>query len=69
MKSADSYELGELEQNLPTSREDILAMRSAREAHRLSLEEYLAFLASFPPPGMSALRVRKGPSGSKPFEL
>jgi hypothetical protein len=69
MKSAKSYELFDLEQDLPTSREDILALRRAREVHGLSFAGYLEFLANFAPLSLPALRARKGPAGIKPFEL
>ncbi len=69
MKSANSNKLVNLEQDLPTSREDILALRLARECRRLSFEDYLAFLASFPPVSMDELRARKGPAGDKSFEI
>jgi hypothetical protein len=69
MKSADSYKLADLEHDLPTTREDVLAMRRARESQPLNLAAYLEFLATFPPPSITALRARKGPAGVKPFEL
>jgi len=69
MKSASSCKLLDLERDLPTTSEDVLAMRRARESQPLNLAAYLEFLASFPPSPMSALRARKGPAGLKPFEL
>jgi hypothetical protein len=69
MKSANSCRLLDLERDLPTTPEDILAMRRARESQPLNLAAYLEFLASFPPPSIAALRARKGPAGVKPFEL
>ncbi|MGA2262730.1 MAG: hypothetical protein ABSH28_15015 [Acidobacteriota bacterium] len=69
MTSAKSYKLLDLEQDLPTSREDILALRRARGVRWLSFAGYLEFLANFAPLSLPALRARKGPAGSKPFEL
>lgn len=69
MKSAKSYKLLDLEQDLPTSREDVLALRRARGGRRLSFAGYLEFLANFAPLSLPALRARKGPAGIKPFEL
>ena len=59
----------DLETDLPTSQEDVLALRKAREHPPLSFAEYLDFLANFTPPPNYVLRARKGPSGIKPFEL
>jgi hypothetical protein len=69
MKSADSYKLLDLERDLPTTAEDILGLRRAREFQPMNVAAYLEFLASFPPPSMTALRARKGPTGTKPFQL
>jgi hypothetical protein len=69
MKSAKSYKWLDLEQDLPTSREDILALRRARGVRRLNFAGYLEFLANLAPLSLPALRARKGPAGIKPFEL
>ncbi len=69
MNSSDSCRLLNLEHDLPTTREDVLALRRARHSGRMNFEQYLEFLANFPPPTPSALRARKGPTGDKPFEL
>jgi len=69
MKSANSYKWLDLDHDLPTSREDIAALRRARTPRLLSLAAYLEFLGHFAPPSVSVLRARKGPGGPKPFEL
>ncbi len=69
MKSASSYEMLEWERDIPTTREDVLALRRAREIRPLTFEQYLAFLASFASPSHAELRARKGPSGPAPFDL
>ena len=69
MKSADSCKGVNLEQDLPTTREDVLGLRLARQSCRLSFEEYLDFLTNFVPLTADALRARKDPSGNQPFEL
>ena len=69
MKSGKSYKLLDLQRDLPTNPEDVIALRRAREAGTLSFEEYLEFLAKFPPLSIPELRSRKGPAGITPFEL
>jgi hypothetical protein len=69
MKSKNSYELLDLNLGLPTTQEDILALRRARKAKSLSFAAYLKFLANFAPPSATVLRARSGPAGIKPFEL
>jgi hypothetical protein len=69
MKSKNSYEFIDLNRGLPTTKEDILALRRARKAETLSFAGYLKFLANFAPPSATALRARNGPAGITPFEL
>jgi len=69
MKSSSSFRLLDLEHDLPTTREDVLALRKARESRPLTFAAYLEFLGNFTPPPISELRARKGPTGSRPFEL
>lgn len=59
----------DLDRDLPTSEEDIVALRQARKDSVCDLKTYLEFLARFPAPSLQELRTRKGPAGSKPFEL
>jgi hypothetical protein len=69
MKSSSFCKLTDLENDLPTSREDILALRRSREPRLPSFAAYLDFLANFTPPPTAELRARRGPAGGKPFEL
>jgi hypothetical protein len=69
MKSEKSYSILDLNNDLPTSPGDILALKRVRQAQRLSFDSYLEFLTSFAPLSPEELRTRKGPFGLKPFEL
>jgi hypothetical protein len=69
MKSANSYKLLDLERDIPTTREDVIAMRRVWPCRHLSFKDYLEFLATFPQVASDTLRARKHPSGAKPFEL
>ncbi len=69
MKSRKPSRLLDLERDLPTSAEDIVALRQVRNDTIQDITTYIAFLASFPPAPRSELAVRKGPSGLEPFEL
>jgi hypothetical protein len=60
----------DLERGLVTTDEDVAALRRARAAaQRMSMAEYLDFLASFPDEDPARLRLRRGPGGSEPFTL
>jgi len=66
--SSNSPEPLDLERDLPTSVEDVAALRRIRESRRLPFAEYLRFLSRLPgPPG--AARRRKTHEGREPFEL
>lgn len=68
MSSPGRPELLDLERDLPTTPEDVAALRRAREVVRLDSTGYLRFLASLPAtPGLD-LRNRRGPRG-EPFDL
>jgi hypothetical protein len=69
MKSKKSLRLLDLDRDLPTTAADIFALRQARRDKFNDLRSYLEFLSLFPEPSASALSERKGPAGSKPFEL
>jgi hypothetical protein len=69
MKSEKSYRLLDLQSDPPTNREDVIALRRAREAGKLSFSAYLEFLSNFPQPSVAKLRSRRGPTGIRPFEL
>ena len=69
MKSANSSKLLDLEHDLPTTWEDVIALRRVQPSQLLSFADYLGFLAKLPQVSGGALRTRKHPSGTKPFEL
>jgi hypothetical protein len=68
MRSSDSSEPLDLERGLPVSPEDVAAQHRLRAPSASSLEEYLAWLTSLPPPTHEALKARPGPRG-EPFVL
>lgn len=59
----------DLDRDLPTTREDVAALRLARRTGTLDPEGYLEFLSRLPPAAASALRARPGPRGEAPFDL
>ena len=67
--SNDSPKALDLERDLPTTAEDVAALKRLRGIPRLDGEGYLRFLASFEPPSHAELRSRKGPWGEEPFSL
>jgi len=69
MKSSNSSELLDLKHDLPTTWEDVTALRRVQPSQRLSFADYIEFLARLPQASSHALRARKHPSGAKPFEL
>jgi hypothetical protein len=69
MKFKESSKLLDLDRDLPTNAEDIVALRQARKVDITDLKTYFEFLACFPAPSTEELRARKGPRGPKPFEL
>ena len=59
----------DLERDLPTTREDVEALRRAREeSGRLTPEEFEALLEAAGHAPVEELRKRRGPRGA-PFEL
>jgi hypothetical protein len=70
MRSPHDLELTELERDLPTTAEDVAALRRARaQARRMDLDAYLAFLEAFDDPPVEVLRARGTHEGAEPFEL
>jgi hypothetical protein len=70
MRSPNGLELTELERDLPTTAEDVAALRRARSmSHRMDLDAYLAFLEALGPAPVEALRARGTHEGAEPFEL
>jgi hypothetical protein len=68
MKSKTESDLLDLETAIPTTEEDIRALRRTRFP-TLDFEAYLDFLESFDDPAPAVLAHRKGPGGSEKFEL
>lgn len=70
MRSPNGLELTELERDLPTTAEDVAALRRARaQAGRMTLDEYFAFLEAFGDTPVEVLRARGTHEGAEPFEL
>ncbi len=70
MRSSDPTEPPlDLERDLPTTREDIAALRRLRRQPPMDLETYFRFLAGFPAATVAELAARRGPRGPEPFEL
>jgi hypothetical protein len=69
MKSKKSSRLLDLDRDLPTTAVDICALRQARMDGIQDLKSYFDFLSCFSEPSTPPLSERKGPAGSKPFEL
>ena len=70
MKSSDpsSLEL-DLERDLPTTAEDVMALRRVKSLAPLDLEGYLRFLAQLPAPAIQHPRPNRSPGTDEPFEL
>jgi hypothetical protein len=58
----------DLDRDLPTTREDVIALRRARCLAPLDLQGYLDFLALLPPRG-ATLPPRPAQRGDRPFDL
>jgi hypothetical protein len=58
----------DLERDLPTTTEDVAALRRIRESRRVPFAEYLRFLSRLQMPDRAARR-RKTHEGQEPFEL
>jgi hypothetical protein len=69
MPSDDRFEPLDLEEGVPTTPEDVAALRRARQRNVLSTEDFLRFLDQLPRPSRAALRSRRGPRGDEPFKL
>jgi len=59
----------DLERDLPTTAEDVAALRRLQPRRAMELEAYFEFLASFPSATPEELAARKGPRGTEPFTL
>jgi hypothetical protein len=69
MSSRDPSELLDLDRGLPTTPQDVEALRRLRQMPLvLTAGEYFRFLAILPQPSPEELRRRPGPRG-EPFRL
>ena len=59
----------DLAKGVPTTPEDVAALRRVRAARRLTTEQYLKALAGLTAPPLEVLRARKRARGSEPFSL
>ena len=59
----------DLARGVPTTPEDVAALRAVRTARRLTTEQYLRALAGLEPPALEVLKARKRGRGAEPFRL
>lgn len=70
MRSNDRFEGLDFEHDLPTTAEDVAALRRAAKQPPLDLDGYLRFLAQLPPiPATASAWKKRLPQGVPPFEL
>ena len=68
-RSSGSGEWLDLEEDLPTTPQDVAALQRLKGLPRLDLDGYLRFLSSLPQTPHEKLRWRRGPRGVNPFSL
>jgi hypothetical protein len=68
MRSERPFELVDFGRDLPTTAEDVAALRRLRTRGG-TIEAYLRFLAALGPTTPDRLRRRPGPMGDTPFRL
>jgi hypothetical protein len=70
LSSSDRSDALDLEHDLPTTTQDVAALRRAKASRLLNLAEYIRFLERLAPQGSRSVeRTRRGPHGDHPFEL
>jgi len=69
MRSRARSERLDLARDLPTTAKDNEALRHAKTARPLDLEDYLRFLDQLPPTSPRDLRAKRGPRADQPFAL
>ena len=69
MRSSARSERLNLARDLPTTAEDTEALRRARTARPLALEDYLRFLEQLPHPNPREQRAKRGPRADQPFTI
>jgi hypothetical protein len=67
-RSNEKNEPLDLERDLPTTAEDVRALRRLKHFPQLDSRAYVEFLGSLPP-ATEPLDSRKGPTGDLPFTL
>jgi hypothetical protein len=68
-KSRKSSGMLDLERDLPTGEPDLKALKRSPALTEMDFAHYLEFLRRFGPADRAALRHKKGPCGSEPFDL
>jgi hypothetical protein len=69
MKSNDHSDRLSLDRGLPTTSEDSEALRIAKVARSIGLDEYLLFLSRIQPLAPEELRSRRGPQAESRFTI
>jgi hypothetical protein len=69
MRSGERAERLDLERDLPTTAEDVAALRRLHRQPAMDLDSYFRFLANFPAATLEELAARKGPRGPEHFTL
>lgn len=69
MSSTERPDWIDLERDLPTTAEDVAALRLLRRHAPMDLDTYFRFLRSFPAATVEELARRRGPRGPEPFAL
>lgn len=69
MKSNARSDRLDLERGLPTTAEDVEALRRAGAVSPLSFDDYLRFLEQVPPQTSEELRARCAPRSAAPFVI
>ena len=69
MRSSDRSKALDLDRDLPTTAEDVAALRRVSRLQPLDLDAYLRFLSQLPALPATSLRARHCPKDDLPFEL
>lgn len=69
MKSNDLSDRLNLDRDLPTTPDDVAALRRARISQSMTLAEYFRFLAGIRDVSRGEAPARRRPRGGVPFEL
>ena len=70
MSSSDRSDALDLEHDLPTTTQDVAALRRAKASRPLDLAEYIRFLERLASQGSRSVEhTRRGPRVDHPFEL